>query len=129
MSAVMVETTSVAMGGGGQSPAVLRLGWWPVAEAEEMTAAEAVSAMAVEVAVMEVAAAAAMAVRGALGSDQDLHVRWLPSHWSTSFALVTQETQAAWARPWFLKKTATLLRTGSAPHPTPFPFFHCWCPT
>ena len=39
-SVVMVETASAAMEGGGQSPAVLGLGLWPVAEGEENPAAE-----------------------------------------------------------------------------------------
>ena len=62
----MVETTSAATGGGGQRPVLLRPGWWPVAAAEEMTVAEAASAMAEAVAVMQVMMEAA-AVAGVAG--------------------------------------------------------------
>ena len=70
---VMVETASVVMGGGGQSPAGLRLGWWPVAEAEEMTTSEAASAMAEAAAAMKVAAA--VAVVGRRGGQDGVVVR------------------------------------------------------
>ena len=69
VSLVMVETASAATGDGGQRSAVLRLGRWPVAEAEEMSMAEAASAMAEAAAVMRVSAAVAVVGRRS-GQDE-----------------------------------------------------------
>ena len=60
----MVETAPAVMGGDdGQRPAVLDLGWWPVAPVAEMAVAKAASTMAEAVAAMVVVAAAAVAAR------------------------------------------------------------------
>ena len=62
-SVVMVEVAPAVMGGDGQWPAVMDLGWWPVAAVAEMTAAKAASTMAEAVAAMVVVAAAAVATQ------------------------------------------------------------------
>ena len=62
-SEMMVETAPAAMGGGGQRPAVVCLGWRQVAAMEEMSTAEAVRRMAEAMAVMLVAAVAAVVAR------------------------------------------------------------------
>ena len=57
-----VELAPAVMRDGVQRPAVLGLGWWQVASAVEMAAAEAASAMAEAVAVMvQVSAVAGVA--------------------------------------------------------------------
>ena len=63
-SVKMEEAAPAVMGGDGQWPAVLGLGWWPVAAmAAEMAATPAASTRAELVPAMVVAAAAAVAAR------------------------------------------------------------------
>ena len=79
-SEMMLDTAPAAARGAGQRPAVLAIGWQQLESAAEKRAAEAALAMAEAVTVMEVAAAAAVAVRkshqSGLAKPAAPHPRW-----------------------------------------------------